>query len=319
MAVEVRTAEASDRPLLLALAEAAFGAPANPAEWAWKYDANPHRAMSVIAVDEGRAVAFFGGLGTRYRGPGRDVPGAATVDVMTHPDARRLGHRNVFSDVGRAYVTINARAGIPLDFGFPNERARRAEERLLGVKTIEPAGHLSRARERPLRRSRLSFRRVRRCAALGPAHDRLAEALHAAPGWRTDRSAAALNWRLGARPGVAYELFHAVDLAGRLRAFAAVRVVGDRALLVDLEAEDLGGGALPDLLAGVAAAVTGRARVLEVRLPRHGALFARLAGDVGFGEAATDTHLVVRAFRSDVDPVAEGAAFDYRFLDHDVF
>ena len=46
MAVEVRPAEASDRPLLLALSEAAFGAPANAAEWAWKYDANPHGAVS---------------------------------------------------------------------------------------------------------------------------------------------------------------------------------------------------------------------------------------------------------------------------------
>ena len=319
MAVEVRPAEPSDRPLLLALSEAAFGVPASPAEWAWKYDANPNAAVSVIAVDGERAVGFFGGLGTRYRGAGRDVPGAATVDVMTHPDARRLGHRNVFSDVGRAYVTINARAGIPLDFGFPNERARRAEERLLGVKTIELAGQLARPLDRPLRKTRLSFRRVRRCAALGAAHDRLAEALHAAPGWRTDRSASTLNWRLGARPGVAYELFHAVDFTGRPRAFAAVRVVGDRALLVDLQAEDVDGGALPDLLAGVAAAVTGRARVLEVRLPRRSALYALLAGALGFGETDTDTHLVVRAFRSDVDPAAEGAAFDYRFLDHDVF
>ena len=322
MAVEVRPAEASDRPLLLALSEAAFGAPANAAEWAWKYDANPHRAVSVIAVEGGRAVGFFGALGTRYRGPGRDVPGAATADVMTHPDARRLGHRNVFSDVGRAYVTINERAGIPFDFGFPNERARRAEERLLGVKTIEPAGQLARSLDQPpprSRLSRLSLRRVRRFAAFEAAHDRLAEALHAAPGWRTDRSSAALNWRIGARPGVTYELFHAVDLAGRVGAFAAVRIVNDRALLVDLQAEDVDGGGLADLLAGVAADVTGRARVLEARLPRRGALYARLAGALGFTEAATDTHLVVRAFRGDVDPAAEGAAFDYRYLDHDVF
>jgi hypothetical protein len=238
---------------------------------------------------------------------------------MTHPDARRLGHRNVFSDVGRAYVTINAAAGIPLDFGFPNERARRAEERLLGVKTIEPVGQLARPLDPPPGRARFSLRRVRRCAALGAAHDRLAEALHAAPGWRTDRSSAALNWRLTARPGVAYELFHAVTLAGRALAFAAVRVAGDRALLVDLQAEDPAGGALPDLLAGVAADFAGRARVLEVRLPRRGALHARLAGEFGFGEAAADTHLVVRTFRKDADAAAEGAAFDYRFLDHDVF
>jgi hypothetical protein len=319
MSIEVRPVEPSDRPLLLALFEAAFGSPASPAEWAWKYDANPNRAASVIAVGDGRAVGFFGGLGTRYRGAGRDDPGAATADVMTHPEARRLGHRNVFSDVGRAYVAINARAGIPFDFGFPNERARRAEERLLGVKTIEPAGQLSRSLEWPLRRARLSFRLVRRCAVLGAAHDRLAEALHGAPGWRTDRSAAALNWRLGARPGVAYELFHSLNLAGRARAFAAVRVVGERALLVDLQAEDVNGGALPDLLAGVAAEMAGRARVLEVRLPRRGALHARLAGELGFGEAPGDTHLVTRAFRDDVEPAAEGAAFDYRFLDHDVF
>ncbi|MCM3877991.1 MAG: hypothetical protein NEA02_16440, partial [Thermoanaerobaculia bacterium] len=78
-------------------------------------------------------------------------------------------------------------------------------------------------------------------------------------------------------------------------------------------------GAIPDLLAGVAAEVAARARVLEVRLPRRGALGALLAGELGFGEAVTDTHLVVRAFLGGVDPAAEGAAFDYRFLDHDVF
>lgn len=319
MAVEVRPAEASDRPLLLALSEAAFGTPPSPAEWAWKYDANPHHATSVIAVESGRAVGFFGGLGTRYRGRGCDVPGAGTADVMTHPDARRLGHRNVFSDVGRAYVTINAALDIPFDFGFPNERARRAEERLLGVRTIEAAGQLQRSLETPFRRARLSFRRVRRCAKLGAAHDRLAEALHAGPGWRTDRSSAALNWRLGARPGALYELFHAVDLSGRVGAFAAVRLVNDRALLVDLQAEDVNGGALADLLAGVAAAVTGRARLLEVRLPRRGALHARLTREAEFAEVVTDTHLVVRAFRADVDALSEGEAFDYRFLDHDVF
>ena len=68
MAVEVRTAEASDRPLLLALAEAAFGAPANPAEWAWKYDANPHRAVSVIASSADAA------LGCTARLPVQNFP-----------------------------------------------------------------------------------------------------------------------------------------------------------------------------------------------------------------------------------------------------
>jgi hypothetical protein len=63
----------------------------------------------------------------------------------------------------------------------------------------------------------------------------------------------------------------------------------------------------------------GRARVLEVRLPRRGALHARLTGELGFAEAATDTHLVIRTFRAGADAAAEGAAFDYRFLDHEVF
>ena len=160
---------------------------------------------------------------------------------------------------------------------------------------------------------------MRRVGTLGAAHDRLAAALHAAPGWRTDRSSKSLTWRLQARPGTLYELFHSIDLGGRVRAFAAVRVVGDRALLVDLQAEDPGGGALPDLLAEVADRVQGRARVLEVRLPRRGALHARLAGELGFSEAATDTHLVVRTFREGADAAAEGAAFDYRFLDHEIF
>ena len=83
MAVEFRPAATSDRAAILELFEAAFKSPPDPADFAWKYDANPHPAVSVVAFEEDRAVGFIGAIGTRYRGAGVDQRGNSLVDVMT--------------------------------------------------------------------------------------------------------------------------------------------------------------------------------------------------------------------------------------------
>ncbi len=321
MAIEVRPAVPADRPALLAVFRAAFGADASADEWAWKYDRNPNPAVSAVAVVDGRIGGFYGGFGTRYRGAGGDFPGVSAVDVMTDPAVRKLGRHAVFRDLGEAYCRLNRDAGAPFYFGFPHERHRVLGERLLGYRSVEPAGEWTRPLGEPglIGRLRTRLRRRRASAGLSAGHAALAERLHARPGWRSDRSRATLDWRFS-RPGAAYLVRELPGPGGTSRGYAAVRVVADRALLVDLEVADESSGAVFDLLDDVAEAVrgTGAAR-LALRAARSSTLALRLEAEGGFAPAPFDCHFEVRPLAPAFDLERAGPAFDYRYLDHDIF
>jgi len=99
-----------------------------------------------------------------------------------------------------------------------------------------------------------------------------------------------------------------------------VRLVMERALLVDLQVADEAGGALVDLLRGISAGLAGSpASSLEIRCPRGGALATRLKAELGFVPEESDTHLEVRPLLMDFDLDRAGPLFDYRYSDHDVF
>jgi hypothetical protein len=321
MATDVRAAVPSDRPALLALFRTAFGEDASAEDWAWKYDLNPNPAASAVAIVDGTIAGFYGGFGTRYRGAGGDVPGVSAVDVMTDPAARRLGRHAVFKELGEGYCRLNREAGAPFYFGFPHERHRVLGERLLGYRAVEPAGEWTRplAAPGPLRRLRTRLRGARASAGLSAGHAALAEALHARPGWRTDRSRRALDWRFS-RPGVAVLVRELAGPRGASRGYAAVRVAGDRALLLDVQVADEASGAVFDLLDDVAEALRGSAATrLVLRAARSSALARRLESEGGFSPSASDCHLEVRPLDPSFDLDAASRAFDYRFLDHDVF
>lgn len=277
----------------------------------------------MAAFEGGEAVGFFGAFATRYRGDRRVLPGTSGVDVMTRRSARRVGHTGVYREMGRLFVEENRRAGVPFYFGFPHERARVVGERLLGYRTVESAGQWSRTLDTfppgAFRRLRRRLHRIRSEATLSRGHDALAEAVHARAGLRTEKSREVLEWRFKRRPGVSYTFFELLDLAGRSRALAVVRLVGDRALLVDLQAADEASPLVADLLDAVAERVRalGAAR-LELRAGRRSGL-GRRAAELGFSEIPSDTWLTVIP----VDPAfpldEAAAAFDYRYGDHDVF
>lgn len=322
MALTIRLARPDDAPALLALFAEVFGTTRDPAEWRWKYDENPCRAASIAAFEDGEAVGFFGGFATRYRGASGSWPGTSGVDVMTKTSARRVGHTGVYREMGRRFVSENLALGVPFYFGFPHERARVVGERLLGYRTVEAAGQWSRPLPAPpgfLSRLRRRLRRIRTGADLSPGHDHLAEAVHARPGLRPEKSRPVLEWRYGRRPGSEYKFVELLDARGRSRAFAAVRLVGDRAFLVDLQAVDELGGDLAELLDGVAEVVRPLgSRTLELRAARRSGI-AVSAPALGFVEAPSDTWLMVIPV-DPAFPLDEAAAgFDYRFGDHDVF
>ena len=322
MSFAFRAAAPADRPALFRLFAAAFGQPADPAMWAWKYDADPHPATSVVGLLEDEIVGFFGGVGTRYRGAGGDLPGVAAADVMTHPLHRRLGRTSLFVAMGLEFFRRAAGAGAPFVFGFPNERHRRTGERSLDYLSIEPAAEWVRPLGGPslLGRLRRRFLRARAVDRLSPSHDALAEALHARPGWRSDRSRKTLEWRFATHAGAAYPLVELLDRRGASRGYAAVRVAGERALLADLQLRDEDAGDVADLLDAAIASLAGTAaRSVVLRAPSWSRLARRAEAEFGFVRAASDCHFEIRPLDPAFDAPAAGRAFDYRFLDHEIF
>jgi len=320
MATELRPAVPGDRPELLAVFRAAFGAEASADDWAWKYDRNPNPAVSAVAVVDGRIGGFYGAFGTRYRGAEGDLPGVSAVDVMTDPSVRKLGRHAVFQELGEAYCRFNREAGAPFYFGFPHERHRLLGERLLGYRSVEPAGEWTRPLGPPslLRRLKTRLRARRASPGLTAAHEPLAEALHAREGWRSDRSRRTLDWRFS-RPGATYLVLELAS-GNASRGYAAVRLVEDRALLVGLEVADEGSGSVFDLLDDVGDALRGSpAARLVLRASRSSPLARRLEREGGFTPASSDCHFEVRPLDPAFDVERASRAFDYRFLDHDIF
>jgi hypothetical protein len=315
-----RAASPADRPALLRLFEAAFNSPAEPEMWAWKYDRNPHRAPSAVALHGGRAVGFYGGWATRYRGEGGDLPGCAAVDVMTDPAARSLG-AGLFSELSAAFCGLCREAGIPYYFGFPNERHRLAGEKRAGYVPVEPAGQWTRPLTKggALSRLRRRFLRYRAAEGFSAGYEGLAELLHSRPGWRTDRSRATLDWRFAPHANAAYRVVELVGRSGVPRGYAVTRLVGDRALLVDLQVRNEASADLPDLLRAVEASLEGSAARLEIRLASSSPLAPRLAGEFDFLPEPPDCHFEVRPIGPGVDALAAGRSFDYRFADHEIF
>jgi hypothetical protein len=321
VAVEFRPAGKSDRTAILELFEAAFKTAASPADLAWKYDDNPHPALSALAIEDGRALGFIGALGTRYRGEGIDRQGNSVVDVMTRPDTRSLGRAGLFKRLGEVFRRINADAGTLFDFGFPHERARKIEERLFGCVMSEPCGERGRPLAAPplLGRLRRRLLRVTEGEPFGRGHEGLAERLHARPGWRTDRSRRTLSWRYS-RPGFAYRTFQLLDWRGDSRGYAAVAMRDARALLVDQQVASETDGTLADLLAAVHERLRDApARRLVLRSPLDGVLGRRLVEELGFLPEPSDTVLLMHPIADGFDFLAPGSTFDYRFSDHDVF
>jgi hypothetical protein len=319
--LSTRPAEAADRPALFTLFAVAFGSPADPETWTWKYDRNPNPAPSTVAVEDGRVVGFYGGFGTRFFGAEGARPGVSATDVMTDPKARRLGRQGLFRTLVAEWNRQCGEAGIPFGFGFPNDRHLLVGVRTTGYNAIEPVTEWVRplAAAPVLARLRRRFLKVVAGEPFGAAHDPLAEALHARAGWRTERSRAVLTWRYGERPGSHYRTFQLVDRQDRSRAYAILRVVGDRALLVDLQAEDERSGATADLLCAVSDALVGTpAQTLELRAASGSVLAAR-APELGFAPRASNTTLAMRTFMPGVDLERASQGFDYRFGDHEIF
>jgi hypothetical protein len=135
-----RIVGAAELPLdmLAPLFEACFRQPFDAAWWRWKYRAQ--RNPSLALVEDGRAMAHYGGMPRSLRLFGEPVPGMQVGDVMVHPDLRGgLGRRGPFHRLVCAFTEREVGYGRTalIGFGFPNLRALRLGEALGVYATVD--------------------------------------------------------------------------------------------------------------------------------------------------------------------------------------
>ena len=249
-ALAIREASEADAPGIRRLFARTFGVEQTEQEWLWKYARNPDGWYGIVAEQDGEIVGNYAGWGMRFLVDGEETVLYSVGDVATDPRARGLGRAAYRAMSGAFYETMDAR-GVPFCFGFPNARALEISNRLVGTRTF------------------FAVREVRLPVAAFPAPRSPANAILAADAasagfdllWaaaRTGISHGAVrdrlraNWRFHARPTRYYRML-SIEGAGGARSWAALSVVGEKALVADFLDADPEGGGFPELFAAAAA------------------------------------------------------------------
>jgi len=124
-------ASAAEEGDLLDLFRAAFGHDMPPAQWLWKYTGMD--PIGSLVREDGRIVAFYGGIARPIRRFGGAETAVQMVDVMVHPRARGvLTRRGPFYFAASAFIEGQVGPGHPyqIGFGFPSDKHMRLGERL---------------------------------------------------------------------------------------------------------------------------------------------------------------------------------------------
>lgn len=245
----IREATEFDAPGIRRLFARTFGVEQTPEEWLWKYAHNPDGWYGIVAERGGEIVGNYAGWGLRFVLDGMETVLYAVGDVATDPSARGLGQAAYRAMSGAFFESVDAR-GVPFCFGFPNARALAISNRLVGTRT------------------RFAVQEVRvpieAFPAVSPeteiaAGDTVGEAFD--PLWKNARAGLSqgavrdrlrANWRFHARPTRYYQML-STGTAGASRSWAALSVVGERALVADFLDASPDGRDLPELFAAAAA------------------------------------------------------------------
>ena len=263
---EIRDAAAEDAPGIRRLFERVFGYPLSDLQWRWKFEQNPDGWRATLGVLDGEIVGHYAGWGARFVSDGETRLLYSVGDVATDPSVRALGgRRGVYREMTEAFYAGIART-VPFCYGFPNARALRVSERIVGSRTLFPIEIASVPAE--------SFGPPSSDAESGDSVDESFDALWTAASRALDeapvRDRARVNWRFHARPDRYYRMVWRRS-GGAMTAWAALSVVGETATVADYLGVAPDGSDLPELFA--AAADESRrlgARNLAFWVPRGG-------------------------------------------------
>ena len=245
---EIRDATAADAPGIRRLFARIFKTELSEEEWRWKFAQDPDGWHGVVGVADGEVVGNYAGWGMRFLLEGEPRLLYSVGDVATDPSVRGLGgRRGVYRAMTEAFY---ARVGreVPFCFGFPNARALRVSERIVGSRTLFPIA----LRKVPVDSFAPPPADMEAGELVDEAFDPLWEAARRATSHAAVRDRARVNWRFHARPTRYYRMVWRRQ-GPELVAWAALSVVGEDATVVDFLGREPDGGDLPALFAAAAA------------------------------------------------------------------
>lgn len=246
MSIRIREATAADAPGVRRLFARTFGVELTEEEWRWKFADDPDGWFGIVAEQDGEVVGNYAGWGMRFRLDGEERLLFSVGDVATDKTARGLG-RGVYRDMASAFYEAVGARGVPFCFGFPNERALAISHRLVGSRTLYPVREVA----VPLDVFPSAPEDVFFGDSAGPELDALWQTAREAIGTGPIRDRLRINWRFHARPTRYYRMVWTGSPA--MRGWAALSVVGERALVADFLAAGDWARELPGLFAGAAA------------------------------------------------------------------
>jgi hypothetical protein len=263
---EIRDATASDAPGIRRLFERVFGHPLTDAQWRWKFEQNPDGWRATVGVLDGEVVGHYAGWGARFLVDGAVRLLYSVGDVATDPSVRVLGgRRGVYREMTEAFYAGIARE-VPFCYGFPNARALRVSERIVGSRTLFPIEVVS----APVTELGAPPADTEAGDSVGEAFDALWGAASGFLDEAAVRDRARVNWRFHARPDRYYRMVWRRE-GGAMTGWIALSIVGETATVADYLSLERDGSDLPPLFA--AAAEEARrlgARRLAFWVPRAG-------------------------------------------------
>ena len=135
---EIREATVADAAGIRRLFERVFGHPLSEEQWRWKFEQNPDGWRATVGVFDGEIVGHYAGWGASFVLAGEPTLLYSVGDVATDPSVRALGgRRGVYREMTNAFYAGIAGL-VPFCYGFPNARALRVSERIVGSRTLFP-------------------------------------------------------------------------------------------------------------------------------------------------------------------------------------
>ena len=225
---EIRPASAADAPGIRRLFERIFKTELTEAEWLWKFAQDPDGWRGVVGVLDGEVVGNYAGWGMRFLLEGQSRLLYSVGDVATDPAVRALGgRRGVYKAMTEAfYATVEGE--VPFCFGFPNARALKVSERIVGSRTLFPIA----LKKTPVESFGPTPPDAESGESVDEGFDSLWEAARPGLTHAAVRDRARVNWRFHARPNRYYRMVwrrQGRELVG----WAVLSVVGEEATVVD--------------------------------------------------------------------------------------
>ena len=245
---EIREATPADAPGVRRLFERVFGAALSQEEWSWKFERDPDGWYGVVGVLDGEIVGNYAGWAARFLLDGESRLLYSVGDVATDPGVRGLGgRRGVYRAMTEAFYDKLGRDGVPFCFGFPNSRALRVSERIVGSRTLFPVSLVSAPLDAfgapPSDREVGDF--------VDESFDSLWESAKVGLSHAAVRDRLRVNWRFHARPNRYYRMVWRKS-ADEMLGWSALSVVGDTATLADYLGREADGSDLRLLFAAAA-------------------------------------------------------------------